>query len=234
MDNIKDIFFDLDRTLWDFERNSECAMRTLFDEFNLKDHVSSFECFYEKYKLINAQYWKAFSLGQVDKVALRNQRFVDTLVYFEMDQKDVGSRMADRYIELSPYQKHLFPGTKQLLKTLKDEGFQLHIITNGFKEVQSLKLQGCQINSFFDVVLCSEEVGKSKPHPAVFHEALSRANAKAEQSIMIGDDLMADVNGAENIGMRGVLFDPNNRFLKRHDIVKINQLTDLKPLVFGL
>lgn len=234
MNRIKNIFFDLDRTLWDFEKNSECALRDMFEEFKLHDHISTFDEFFGKYREINAEYWSAFSKGKINKEQLRNQRFIDTLVHFKMEQNGMGVSMADRYIELSPSQNHLFPGTKEVLTTLKEQGFQLNIITNGFKEVQALKLQSCEIDQFFDVVLCSEEIGQSKPHPAVFHEALSRANAEAEHSIMIGDDLNADVNGAENVGIRGILFDPNNNFRENPHIEKINRLSDLSEIILGI
>ena len=234
MDNIKNIFFDLDRTLWDFEKNSESALRIMFKEFKLENYIASFEVFFGKYREINAVYWSDFSLGKISKEQLRNGRFVSTLKYFSINKYSIGESMADRYIELSPYQKHLFPGTKETLEELKGLGFQLNIITNGFKEVQSLKLESCKIDHFFDDVLCSEEVGRSKPHPSVFREALSRAKAKASHSIMIGDDLNADVNGAENVGIRGVLFDPNKKFKTHSQIIKIDQLSALKNIVLGL
>lgn len=234
MHRIKNIFFDLDRTLWDFEKNSETALRGMFEEFKLKEQIATFEEFFGKYREINAEYWKAFGEGTINKEQLRNQRFIDTLDHFKMNQNGSGKAMADRYIELSPYQKHLFPGTKEVLTDLSNQGFRLSIITNGFKEVQSLKLKNCEIDYFFDDVLCSEEVGKSKPHPMVFQEALSRANAKPEHSIMIGDDLNADVIGAENVGIRGILFDPNKNYRENPHIEKIDQLSDLSNLVLGI
>ena len=234
MNRIKNIFFDLDRTLWDFEKNSESALRSMFTEFKLNDSISTFEEFFDKYRQINSEYWNAYGQGKINKDQLRNQRFIDTLIYFKIKHENVGRTMADRYIELSPYQKQLFPGTKEVLKELKDQGFQLNIITNGFKEIQAVKLKSCGLEHFFDVVLCSEEVGQSKPHPLVFQEALNRAKAKAEHSIMIGDDLYADVNGAENAGIRGVLFDPNKNFKAHPNIEKIDRLSDIKAIVLGI
>ncbi len=234
MNNIKNIFFDLDRTLWDFEKNSESALRIMFKEYKLENYIPSFEIFFDKYREINALYWNDFSLGKINKEQLRNQRFVSTLKHFSIDKYSIGKSMADRYIELSPYQKHLFPGTKETLKALKELGFQLSIITNGFQEVQFLKLESCGIDHFFDDVLCSEEVGIGKPHPLVFREALSRSKAKANHSMMIGDDLNADVNGAENVGIRGVLFDPNKKFKTHPHILKIDHLQEIKDIVLGL
>ncbi|HLV43283.1 MAG TPA: YjjG family noncanonical pyrimidine nucleotidase, partial [Brumimicrobium sp.] len=203
MNIIKDVFFDLDRTLWDFDKNSESALRIIYEELKLDNYAASFEHFLAIYRDVNARFWKSYGEGKIDKLQLRNGRFTDTLKEFEILDDQMGLTMGNRYLELSPYQTHLFPSTKEVLTELKESNYRLHIITNGFKEVQFTKLENSGIRHFFDDVLCSEEVGQSKPHPLVFQNALNRTNAKANQSIMIGDDFRADVIGAENAGIRG-------------------------------
>lgn len=234
MNFIKDIFFDLDRTLWDFDKNSESALRIIYDELKLSDHSSSFDSFMTIYRDINARFWRDYAEGKIDKIELRNGRFTDTLKEFKIDNAKMGEDMSSRYLEISPYQTHLFPSTKEVLTDLKNSNYKLHIITNGFKEVQFTKLENSGIIHFFDDILCSEEVGKAKPHPLVFEGALKRTNAKAANSIMIGDDFNADVVGAENAGIRGVLFDPLKKYKGKSGLERIEHLEEIPPLILGI
>lgn len=234
MNFIKDVFFDLDRTLWDFDKNSESALRIIYDELKLSDHSSSFDAFMTIYRDVNAKFWREYAEGKIDKIQLRNGRFTDTLKQFKIDNEKMGEDMSTRYLEISPYQTHLFPSTKEVLTDLKNNNYKLHIITNGFKEVQFTKLENSGIIQFFDDILCSEEIGKAKPHRLVFEGALKRANAKAENSIMIGDDFNADVVGAENAGIRGVLFDPHKTHTSKIGIDRVEHLEEIHPLILGI
>ncbi|MCH2223902.1 MAG: YjjG family noncanonical pyrimidine nucleotidase [Crocinitomicaceae bacterium] len=206
---IKTLFFDLDHTLWDFEANSEKALAQLFEEFNLIKHVRSFRTFHTEYKKVNAEAWHQYSKGIITKDILRTKRFKDTFQKFGFKNDELVQKMAKGYLKISPYQTQLFPNAKETLEKLKSDGYALHIITNGFKEVQFIKLEQSGILDYFDVVLCSEEVGKNKPARIVFDRALSLANAKAEESVMIGDSYQADIVGAENAGIQAIFFDPS-------------------------
>jgi putative hydrolase of the HAD superfamily len=111
----------------------------------------------------------------------------------------------------------------------------MHIITNGFKEVQYIKLENCGLASFFDVIVCSEDVGKNKPSADIFHFALNKANAKSRSSVMIGDDPEVDVYGALNAGMKGILFDPFNQHAGYSEVPRIDALSkipEILPWVF--
>lgn len=227
MEKIGDVFFDLDRTLWDFEKNSEVALRILYEEYKLADYVSDEAEFIKKYKEVNSFYWKSYAEGKITKREMRIGRFGDTVSHFGVKSDEIGAQMHDRYIEISPYQTNLFPSTKEVLTELKDKDYRLHIITNGFLEVQHLKLKHSGIAHFFDSVLCSEEVGVNKPDPKVFQEAMSRAKTKAESAIMIGDDFNADIIGAENVGMRGLLFDPYQHYKNAVSVDRIDALSEI-------
>ncbi len=234
MSKIQHVFFDLDRTLWDFESNSKCALEQLFEELKLHDHLESFETFHNTYKKMNAAWWNQYRKGQVEKEALRVGRFSDTLKSFEIENDSLALKLANRYVEVSPYQTNLFPGTIETLESLKKEQHTLHIITNGFKEVQFIKLQNSQLIHYFDDVLCSEEVGVNKPDPHVFRSALQRANAHSDESLMVGDDFEADILGAEKCGIKGVLFDPHDHFQQNSAVRKIRTLEEIHPIVVGL
>ena len=108
--------------------------------------------------------------------------------------------------------------------------YNLHIITNGFKEVQHGKLVNSKINTYFKTVTNSEMVGVKKPNPKIFDFALQVANANAEQSIMIGDNYEADVLGAINIGMDAIFFDINNIQLN-NNIKQVDNLYGLKKFL---
>jgi putative hydrolase of the HAD superfamily len=135
--------------------------------------------------------------------------------------------MSDGYVEISPQQTALFPGTIETLHYLQKEGFNMHIITNGFKEVQFVKLEKSRLKQFFDVIVCSEDIGQNKPAAAIFKHSLSHAKAHPNDSVMIGDDYEVDIAGALNFGMKAVLFDPKNEQQHYTDIHRICQLNEL-------
>lgn len=232
MNKFEHIFFDLDRTLWDFERNSKSALMQLFVELKLDGFIQDFDVFHEVYRKINASYWENYSKGNVSKEKLRIGRFHDTLVHFGIDNLHLSTELAEGYVKVSPYQTHLFPGTKEVLQELNDQNYRLHIITNGFKEVQFIKLENSGLRQFFEDVLCSEDVGKNKPNPEIFQAALQRTKAKSNVSMMIGDDFEADVLGAERCGIRGILFDPHDVYEARNEIERIQSFEEL-PLILN-
>lgn len=234
MSRKKHVFFDLDRTLWDFEKNSETALVQIYEELNLGDHIVSFDSFFKIYKEVNSDWWNLYRYGKVKKEELRVGRFLDTLRKLDVESVDLATQLGERYVQVSPYQTHLFPNTIETLKELKDNDHILHIITNGFKEVQFIKLENSNLIHYFDDILCSEEVGVNKPDPAVFKSALARTKAKANQSIMIGDDFEADVLGAERVGIEAVLFDPHEHFTENNEVKKIKSLKEVPPIVLGL
>lgn len=227
----KHLFFDLDRTLWDFEKNSKVALRQLFHELELRESIELFTHFYKEYKKNNALLWKEYGKGIIDKFHLRDERFRKTLRHFKIDNENLVKRMSEGYVEISPLQTELFPNTHETLSELKKDGYQMHIITNGFKEVQHIKLNNSRIDHFFETVVCSEEIGKNKPSKEIFHYALKNANANVDQSVMIGDDFEVDIMGAQSSGMRAILFDPENSFKHYSDQLKISNLKELPGLL---
>jgi len=196
--NITDVFFDLDHTLWDFDRNSGLAFQRMFKNHNIQIPLEDFLPIYEP---INFTYWKAYREERVTKEELRRGRFQDAFepfgVHFSTNELDA---LATSYIEELPKDNYLFKGVIPLLEYLFDK-YKLHIITNGFEEVQHLKLKNSKIDHFFKTVTTSEEVGVKKPNPRVFHKALEKANVLAQNSVMVGDTFEADILGAEAVGM---------------------------------
>jgi putative hydrolase of the HAD superfamily len=176
------------------------------------DHFLQFKHNYEK---INAQLWKEYGAHKITKEELRDRRFKETLELQGIHNESLAQKMSETYIEKSPRQTVLFPNAKNCLETLKKEGYHLHIITNGFKEVQFIKLEAAGILPYFEVIVCSEMVGYNKPDKRIFHYALIEANALASESVMIGDDPEVDVLGAQLSGLQAVLFDPHKKYTKQ-------------------
>ena len=200
---ITDVFFDLDHTLWDFDRNSMLAFQRVFAKHNIDIHIESF---IEVYEPINFEYWKLFREERVSKQQLRRGRLRDSFREFEIDLPlDHIDALAKCYIDELPVDNHLFEGTEAILEYLSGK-YVLHIITNGFHEVQCLKLENSGISPYFRTITTSEEVGIKKPNPKIFHRALEKAVVTAEQSIMIGDTFEADILGAEAVGMQTLFY----------------------------
>jgi putative hydrolase of the HAD superfamily len=229
----KHLFFDLDRTLWDFETNSELTLRHLFHHLQLNQHIPEFASFLSVYQRENALLWKAYGLNQVTKNHLRNARFERTLNKFSIRDNTLVEQLSDGYVDLSPKQKALHENAIQTLEELKNDGYMMHIITNGFKEVQYTKLKESGLKPFFGEVICSEEIGKNKPSLEIFQYALSKARTIPKESVMIGDDLEADIIGALNAGMHAIHFLPDSdRLGDVNDfctVTNLNQLPEVLP-----
>lgn len=226
MKKFEHIFFDLDHTLWDFDKNSEEALNELFYAMDLHKTIEDFNDFIATYKTINAKYWSLYNYGKVNKKEVRVNRFIDVFEKFKITSpKKKAEEISIRYLEISPYKTNLFPNTHETLRYLK-ERYKLHIITNGFHEVQHIKLNQSNLSQYFDLILCSEEVGVNKPNPLVFNTALKKTNANAHQSIMVGDNLETDIQGAKNCGIHAVHFNP----LLKKSSEKLSEIQDLKDL----
>ncbi|MAP55167.1 YjjG family noncanonical pyrimidine nucleotidase [Altibacter sp.] len=205
--SVTDIFFDLDHTLWDFDRNSMLAFQRVFKKHNIDMDVGQFIKVYEP---INFEYWKRFREDRVTKEELRRGRLTDAFNSFKMRLPlELIDLMAESYIVELPVDNHLFDGTEEILTYLA-ERYVLHIITNGFHQVQHLKLKNSGISPFFNTVTTSEEVGLKKPNPVIFQRALEKASVQPSVSLMIGDTFEADILGAEAIGMHTLYYNYRN------------------------
>lgn len=200
---IKHIFFDLDHTLWDFDRNSRLAFEALFRQYEIDLDLVEFLDVYEP---INYAYWAKFRVDEISKLELRRGRLSDSFARFERSFSNAElDAMAETYIEELPKNNHLFDGAIQTLEDLCPN-YNLHIITNGFHAVQHNKLHKSGLMDYFNSVTTSEEVGLKKPHPVIFKRALEKAKARADESLMVGDTFEADILGAEAVGMHTLLF----------------------------
>jgi len=221
---LTDIFFDLDHTLWDFDKNSALTFEKIFETNNLNIHLNSF---LEIYLPINLSYWKLFREEKVDKQTLRYGRLSDTFNELNISvSDDIIYKLSEDYLRYLSSFNHLFDDTIEILDYLYPK-YNLHIITNGFKNVQEGKLLNSKIDHYFDTVTNSEEVGVKKPNPQVFNHALQLANVEVGNSIMIGDNYEADILGALNVGFDVIHYNYHKEKVAEN-IIQIRNLIDLK------
>ncbi|MEZ4800356.1 MAG: YjjG family noncanonical pyrimidine nucleotidase [Flavobacteriales bacterium] len=197
----KHFFFDLDGTLWDLYKNTEIALRQICSEFGMLEDDDSFKAFYKSYHYHNEQVWSLYRVGKIEKSVLRTIRFQKAFdeVGIEMSAEQT-ENFATRFLDVCPKLPHLIEGTHELLSFLYPH-VKIHIITNGFKEVQGFKMDAGNLNQYITEMINSEDVGKRKPNPEIFEYALKVTGAKVEESLMIGDDWDADIVGARTFGM---------------------------------
>ena len=221
---ITDVFFDLDHTLWDFEKNSALTFEKIF-----KDHgiVLDLESFLTEYIPVNLAYWKLYREEKIEKDALRYQRLrtvFDSIRYPVED--DVIYSLANAYIEHLSSHGHLLPYTREVLEYLKPR-YRMHIITNGFQEIQEKKLRNAGISNYFDQVINSEMAGVKKPNPIIFQLALQRTQVLPHQAIMVGDNLEADILGARALGIHTIHLNVHSDPLHEYGEI-IHDLSEIK------
>jgi len=222
----KHIFFDLDHTLWDFDKNSAFAFEFIFKKHQIS---LSIEMFIKNYVSINQHYWKLYQTNQVTHEELRYWRLKESFdaVNYAIDSTLI-NQLSEDYIAYLPDNNHLFEGAIEILDYLSEK-YQLHIITNGFSQVQTKKLQKANIFHYFTTITNSEMAGEKKPHPTIFNFALSLANATIEESLMIGDSLEADIEGALSCGIDAIYF--NIHPISLTSVVHIKHLLELKNIL---
>ena len=242
---------DLDRTLWDFDKNSKSAICKLIRKREVLHNVirefesntserEPLDIFFEKYDIINHKLWKEYEEGSLTKENLRWRRFHDAFLLYGYDNETHAREFGEEYLEQMICETELMPGAMELLKKIESQGGRMAIISNGFKEVQYRKLNGSGISHFFEAVIVSEEVGAHKPSPKIFEEALKRITgivpqddpvkwkAAKKETLMIGDDYTNDIEGAMIFGIDQFFY--NHK--KRGDCPGATyESSDLSPLI---
>jgi putative hydrolase of the HAD superfamily len=226
-ESVTDVFFDLDHTLWDFEKNSALTFEKIFKHNEVDVLIADF---LDVYIPINLEYWKLYRDEKVTKSELRYQRLKKTFDAIEFSVSDsLINTLSEEYIEhLSSY-NHVFPHTFEILDYLKPK-YRLHIITNGFQKIQDKKLKNANLYDYFEQIVNSEMAGVKKPSPKIFELALNLAKTKAKNSVMIGDNLEADILGAQALGFYTIHFNAHKE--SEHNYCKmINSLNEIKHIL---
>ena len=229
MKKYRHLFFDLDGTLWDFDSNAEAAQREMFNYFKLNEYCEDFESFFNTFKQHNDILWADYQSGIIKKEKLKWWRFYLTLKELGKTDEELAKKLDVFYLSLTPTKTKLIEGAMEVLDYLKKD-YHLHIVTNGFNEVQYLKLNNSKLDSFFEAVITSEDAGALKPDSYIFEFALKKSNALRAESLMIGDVLDVDILGAKKAGIDQVFLNPNKittNFSPTFQIERLIELLDL-------
>jgi putative hydrolase of the HAD superfamily len=223
------IFFDLDHTLWDYERCANETLTEIFHTYRLEGYKINPSRFIKAYHEVNWRLWGLYNEGKIDRNGIREKRFRSVMSNLGVYKSDLPfEEISDYFIKSCSSKPHLFPGTIQTLKYLQKK-YTLHILTNSFKEIAQSKLTGSKILPYFETIVSSECSPYRKPERGVFEFALNKAQAKPEESIMVGDNPESDAAGAQAAGMASILFNPEKKvFLNTYNSIEIQELSELQ------
>lgn len=198
----KHLFFDLDHTLWDFEANSRQTLQEMYHSLRLDEKgVADFDLFHRCYITHNDKLWERYRNGFIKVDELRWKRMWLTLLDFKIGDEPLAREMDVLFLDALPTRKILFPHTIEILDYLVERGYRLHLITNGFEKTQLCKLQNAGLTGYFGEVITSEVANSLKPHKEIFEYAFLKTGAGRAESIMLGDSIEADIQGAINAGI---------------------------------
>lgn len=232
MPKYKHLFFDLDHTLWDFERNSSESLTEIYHDFELVNHgVVSVGDFVTTFIEINTSLWADFDQGRIAHGYIREHRFRLVFEALGITQLAFGKDMGEEYLRLLPQKSHLLDGAVALLDYCAEKNYQLHIVTNGFDSIQASKMESAGIQHYFQHVITNEKAGAKKPDAQIFMFALNAAKARQEESLMIGDNWEADIMGAMRFGMDAAYYNPKKLAFKTKPTYDIQHLEELKSVL---
>lgn len=226
----KHLFFDLDRTLWDFEANSQDTLEELFEEERIGEKVNNEVAhFIKTYKAKNASMWEQYRNGLIDKTTLRKLRFHHALLEYNYDDEEFALELNEKYVYRCSRKTKLVDNSIEILEYLYPK-YTLHIITNGFVEAQEIKLSSSGLRKYFEQIIISDGLGFKKPDKRIFHYAMKKAGALSANSLMIGDDYGPDVLGAKQVGMDQVFFRRGQKE-QSEATYNIDQLMEMKSFL---
>ena len=227
----KHLFFDLDHTLWDYEANAAEVLAELFQRHNLDEVINSGERhFIEVFFQINDSLWDLYDRGLIHKSIIRNERFDKILDQFGVRDVDLSRKINKDFMAECPHKTNVVPGAVELLTFLKPN-FGIHIVTNGFIEVQWIKLRKSGLDRFIDQVFISEEVGAKKPEARFFEVTLGKVNCTPVESLVIGDNLNTDIKGARDYGIDHVFYNPK-KVKHNHNVTwEVDHLSQIAQLL---
>lgn len=230
MKKYQHIFFDLDHTLWDFDRNTSEAIAEIYKLFNFSKWPFTFNDFMKIFHEVNNYLWDRFNHGLIDRLELRNRRFNLILGKLGVDDHEVPDGIGEKYLELAPVKPNVIPHTHEILEYLKPN-YKLHIVSNGFDDVQHSKLKASRIHQYFDNIVTSDSSGHRKPQKGIFEFAIQEAGANKDNVLMIGDNLETDILGARNASIDHVFFNPQRIEHSENVTYEIDSLKQIRNIL---
>ncbi len=231
MKKYKAVFLDLDDTLWACNENTMEAFEEVYNQFDLSRYFPSFIEFSAIYFPYNEQMWHLYNLGKIGKEELNIRRFSYPFNKVGINDEVFIKEFMETYFELIPTKSKLVTGAKELLDYLAPK-YPLYILSNGFTEMQYIKMRSGGIEKYFSGVFLSDEIGVNKPDRKIFEYALSKAGFERDEVIMIGDNILTDIQGAANAGIDQVYFNPSKKELADFSpTYHINELFQIKDII---
>lgn len=231
MKTYQHLFFDLDHTLWDYDRNVTESLAELYEIYGLQDlGIPTFEKFFEAFHLVNFQLWDWYNVGKIDKHTLRKERFPRIFTQAGGNASGIPLEFEDDFMYRTSSKPHVFPYSKEILNYLKEK-YRIHVITNGFNDSQARKMSSSGLDGFFELVVTSETTGHKKPDPRIFHYAMDKLNTKPEACLMIGDNPASDILGAQRANIDQVFFNPDGKEIELSPTYTIAHLRELEDLL---
>ena len=232
MTKYQHIFFDLDNTLWDFDKSSILAFDKIYNIFKLVNYgIPNASHFHHTYFEHNNRLWELYRQGKIDKEFLKIERFRLPLKDYGIVDEKLATDLGESYTDYAARLVALVPNTMEVLTYLKEKKYNIHLITNGFLEVQSIKMEASGLDKMIDNSFVSEVVGFKKPDHRIFHHAMEKVNASFEECVMIGDDLSVDIIPAKEIGMTHIYF--NRKKISHNEKLdyEIKDLIEIKEIL---
>jgi YjjG family noncanonical pyrimidine nucleotidase len=228
----KHLFFDLDHTLWDFERNSAECLADIYEHFKLKSlNINNLADFYKEFSIVNRHYWSLLESNQITHHELRQRRFRDTFINLGADiDEDFGLEVNEYFLGLLPKKAHLIEGAVEILEYLLPK-YELHIISNGWQDIQVNKMKSSEIHHYFGEIITNELAGTRKPDRRIFDYAVATTKANLAESLMIGDNYEADILGAISANMDTVFYNPDKLPTGQKPTFEILKLVELKAIL---
>ena len=225
------IFLDFDDTIIDTRLNAHTALAELYEHFDLGSRFSSFDAFAEPYWRRNHEVWAAYSRGEMTKEELIIERFRYPLSLVGLGTPEFAFELSDYFLDACARKGELVEGARELLDYLRRRGYRLHMISNGFSEVQHRKMQSAGVEDYFDCVILSEAVGVNKPDPAIFAYALREAGCAAADAVMIGDNFDTDIRGAMAAGIPQIYFNPEGKPVPQKPTWEVRSLAEIEQIL---
>lgn len=228
----KHLFFDLDHTLWDFERSSSESLTQVYHTFQMADlGVDSLDTFISTYLRINYQLWRELERGEIPHGHIRENRFRLVMEALGAPMDTDFRPMEETYIDLLPTKSYLMDGALEVLNYAREKGYVLHILTNGFDVVQGKKMQSAGIFDYFTHLITNEKAQARKPDRQIFEYAIACAAAPCHECLMIGDNWEADILGAKRFGMDTVYYNPEGTPFEEAPTYEVRHLRELMEIL---
>ena len=224
MQRYKNLFIDLDDTIYDFSSASREAFMETYELLHYDRFFDSFNHYYSIYEPYNLELWHIYGEGKITKEELNKRRYSYPLEVVGIKDQELADTFCREALGRIPTKNRLIDGAIELLEYLSPK-YNMYILSNGFKELQSHKMRTAGIDKYFDALILSEDIGVNKPNRELYEYALEKTGSKLEESIMIGDMFETDIVGAANIGMKQIYFNPKKK--ESHKFAPTYMVTEL-------